>query len=91
MNATAEPDTSYHITAERMYRYHPAVMLYAPLHTMIWESPEGSTKFTFDRPSDQFGSFGEPEITKVSLELNHELALLLEHLGLNGPSQLTGR
>jgi hypothetical protein len=28
-----------HTIAERMYRYHPAVMLYAPLHTMIWPGP----------------------------------------------------
>lgn len=27
-----------HTIAERMYRHHPAVMLYAPLHTMIWDS-----------------------------------------------------
>lgn len=46
-----------HTIAERMYRYDPAVMLYAPLHTMIWGSPDGATHFTFDRPSDQFGSF----------------------------------
>jgi hypothetical protein len=32
-----------HILAERMYRYQPAVMLYAPLHTMIWQSPGGRT------------------------------------------------
>ncbi len=48
-------DMSYlmgnHILAERMYRYQPAVMLYAPLHTMIWQSSDGGTRFTFDRPA----------------------------------------
>jgi hypothetical protein len=77
-----------HILAERMYRYQPAVMLYAPLHTMIWQSP-GGTRFTFDRPSDQFGSFATPQITQVGTELDAKLAALLEHLGLDVPSQLT--
>lgn len=78
-----------HTIAERMYRYQPAVMLYAPLHTMIWQSPGGGTHFTFDRPSDQFGSFGTPQVTQVGIELDQKLAALLEHLGLDVPSQLT--
>ena len=34
------PSTSWatHTIAERMYRHQPAVMLYAPLHTMIWKA-----------------------------------------------------
>jgi hypothetical protein len=80
-----------HILAERMYRYQPAVMLYAPLHTMIWQSPDGGTRFTFDLPSDQFGSFGTPQITQVGMELDKKLAALLEHLGLDVPTQLTAR
>ncbi len=80
-----------HTIAERMYRYQPAVMLYAPLHTMIWQSPDGETRFTFDRPSDQFGSFGTPQITQVGVELDKKLAALLEHLGLDVPGQLTAR
>lgn len=78
-----------HTIAERMYRYQPAVMLYAPLHTMIWQSPDGETRFTFDRPSDQFGSFGTPQITQVGTELDQKLAALLEHLGLRVPEQLS--
>jgi hypothetical protein len=78
-----------HILAERMYRHQPAVMLYAPLHTMIWQSPDGGTHFTFDRPGDQFGSFGNPQITEVGRELDQKLAALLGHLGLDVPSQLT--
>jgi len=74
--------------AERMYRYHPAVMLCAPLHTMIWQDPAGGTRFTFDRPSDQFGSFGAPQITEVGIELDQKLAALLDHLGLNVPGEL---
>ncbi len=72
-----------------MYRHQPAVMLYAPLHTMIWDSPDGATHFTFDRPSDQFGSFGIPAIAAVGLELDQKLADLLDHLGLPVPEQLS--
>lgn len=78
-----------HAIAERMYRYHPAVMLYAPLHTMIWQDPAGGTRFTFDRPSDQFSSFGTPQISQVGRELDQKLAVLLDHLGLDVPAQLT--
>ena len=42
---------------ERMDRHGPAVLLHAPLHAVIWGDPEGSTYFTFDKPSDQFASF----------------------------------
>jgi hypothetical protein len=79
-----------HILAERMYRHQPTVMLYAPLHTMIWQSP-GGTRFTFDRPSDQFDSFGIRQISQVGTEIDTKLAALLEHLGLDVPSRLTAR
>jgi hypothetical protein len=78
-----------HTIAERMYKYQPAVMLYAPLHTMIWQHSGGGTHFTFDRPSDQFASFGMPPITQVGTELDQKLAALLEYLGLHVPEQLS--
>ena len=31
-----------HIIAQRMFRYDPRVMLYAPLHTAIWEDKRRS-------------------------------------------------
>jgi hypothetical protein len=77
-----------HITMERMYRYQPAVLMYAPLHTVIWGDPEGPAYFTFDKPSDQFGSFGNPRITAVGVELDQKLAALLEHLKLRPPREL---
>jgi hypothetical protein len=39
--------------AERMFRYDPAVLFYAPLRTAIWGEPEGPAHFTFDQPSNQ--------------------------------------
>ena len=39
--------TSYlmgnHTIAERMFRHDPRVMLYAPLHTLIWQDGAGDT------------------------------------------------
>jgi uncharacterized protein DUF302 len=78
-----------HTIAQRMYRYNPAVMLYAPLRTAIVEDDDDATWFTFDQPSTQFGSFNTPEITKVGDELDHKLAALLEHLGAPVPATLT--
>jgi hypothetical protein len=77
-----------HTIAERMFRYEPAVMLYAPLHTTIWGSAGGSAHFTFDQPSDQFGSFGNPEVKAVGVELDRKLAALLSDLGVGVPDAL---
>jgi hypothetical protein len=74
-------------TMERMYRYEPAVIMYAPLHTVIWGDAEGPAHFTFDKPSDQFGSFADSRITAVG-EVDRELAALLEHLGVAVPDEL---
>ena len=77
-----------HTIMERMYRHEPAVLLYAPLHTVIWGDPGGSAYFTFDKPSDQFGSFGNPQVAEVGLELDQKLAALLDHLGVSVPDAL---
>lgn len=77
-----------HAIAQRMYRYNPAILLYAPLRTAIFEDADGSTWFTLDQPSSRFGSFHTPQITKVGLELDHKVAALLEHLGTRVPEEL---
>jgi hypothetical protein len=46
---------------ERMFRRQPAILLYAPLHTVIWQNPGGPAYFTFDKPSGQFCSFADPD------------------------------
>jgi hypothetical protein len=58
------------------------------VHTVIWGDPEGPAYFTFDKPSDQFGSFGDPRITAVGVELDQKLAALLEHLKVGVPETL---
>jgi hypothetical protein len=77
-----------HTIMERMFRYEPAILLYAPLHTVIWGNPGGPAYFSFDRPSDQLGSFGNPQVTTVGVELDRKLAALLEHLRVPVPDAL---
>lgn len=77
-----------HAIAQRMYRYNPAILLYAPLRTAIFEDADETTWFTLDQPSSRFGSFSTPQITKVGLELDHKVAALLEHLGTRVPREL---
>jgi uncharacterized protein (DUF302 family) len=79
-----------HTIAERMYRHDPRAMLYAPLHTAIWDDHDGRGWFTTDQPSTLFASFEIPEIADVGRELDRKLAVLLEHLGVPVPDALDG-
>ncbi|MET8161943.1 DUF302 domain-containing protein [Sphaerisporangium sp. NPDC005289] len=74
--------------AEGMFRHDPAVMLYAPLRTTIYEYPAGVTHFAIEQPSAQFAQFGHPEITAVGAELDEKLARLLRHLRVPVPDRL---
>jgi uncharacterized protein (DUF302 family) len=77
-----------HTIAERMFRYDPRAMLYAPLRTVIWEDSAGAAWFSVDQPSTQFGSLGIPEISRVGVELDRKLAALLAALSVNVPHVL---
>jgi hypothetical protein len=77
-----------HTIAEKMYRYNPAILLYAPLRTAIVEDTDGATWFSVDQPSTRFGSFNTPQITEVGIELDHKLAALLGHLDAPVPAAL---
>jgi Domain of unknown function DUF302 len=79
-----------HVIAERMFRHDPRAMLYAPLHTVIWEDANGDAWFSVDQPSTQFSSLGIPAIDAVGLELDRKLARLLDVLDLEPPAVLTG-
>ncbi len=78
-----------HTIAERMFRYDPRAMMYAPLHTVIWEDQHGDAWFTVDQPSKQFASFDIPQIADVGLELDHKLAGLLDALEVEVPGELS--
>lgn len=77
-----------HTIAQRMFHHNPAVMLYAPLRTAIYQDARGRTRFSFDQPSTRFASFGNPEITKVGFELDGKLAALLRVLKAPVPPAL---
>ncbi|WP_444947197.1 hypothetical protein [Micromonospora ureilytica] len=78
-----------HTTAERMFRHDPAVMLYAPLRTLISDGPDGGARFVIEQPSHAFGSFGVDAIHEVGLELDREVAALLTHLEVPVPAGLS--
>ena len=78
-----------HIYMERMFRFRPPVVMYAPLHAAIWSHSDGEAHFTIDKPSDQFRSFSDPRVTAVGYELDAKLAKLLAHLQLRVPHTLS--
>lgn len=77
-----------HTIAQRMFHHNPAILLYAPLRTAIYDDTRGETWFTVDQPSTRFSSFGDPNITKVGIELDQKLAALLEYLDEPVPEAL---
>ncbi len=79
-----------HTIAQRMYTRDPAVMLYAPLRTAIYEDAEGTTWFAADQPSTRFASFGDPVVAEVGAELDRKLADLLARLDAPVPEALGG-
>jgi len=78
-----------HVIAERMFRHDPRAMLYAPLHTVIWEDADGEAWFSVDQPSTQFSSFGISAVAEVGIELDRKLGGLLGVLNLEVPAALT--
>ncbi len=78
-----------HVIAARMFRHDPRAMLYAPLHTVIWEDAAGGAWFSVDQPSTQFSSFGIPAVDEVGIELDRKLANLLDVLDVEVPAILT--
>ena len=79
-----------HVIAERMYRYDPVAMMYAPLRFLIYADPSGEAVCVFDQPSTQFDSLGRAEISAVGRELDRKVATLLASLGATPPADLAG-
>jgi hypothetical protein len=78
-----------HTIAEKMYAHDPGIMLYAPLRTVLYEDLAGQAHFAVDQPSDQFGSFGDPDIAATGRLLDQKLAALFAALGVAVPGTLT--
>jgi Domain of unknown function DUF302 len=79
-----------HVIAERMYRYHPDAVLYAPPRVLIYEGDDGTAVFVMDQPSTVFAGLGVQAVTAVGLELDGKVARLLRVLGVAVPEELTG-
>lgn len=77
-----------HTIAETMFRYDPAVMLHAPLRTLIYVSPDGATRLAVDQPSLLFGSYQDPRIAEVGRYLDSRLAGVVTALGATVPHEL---
>ncbi|MGN8048092.1 DUF302 domain-containing protein [Curtobacterium sp. 22159] len=77
-----------HTIAERMFRYDPHTLLYAPLRVLLFEDEAGAAVFALDRPSTAFGSLGRSEIDEVGVQLDRKVAALLEAIGVAAPKTL---
>jgi Domain of unknown function DUF302 len=76
------------VIVETMFRHDPAVMLYAPLRTAIYEDNGGRVHLSIDQPSSKFASFGDPRIAEVGAALDAKLAVLLRLMSLPLPPEL---
>ena len=71
---------------EKAYLHDPAVMLYAPLRTLIYIDSTDRTRLAVDQPSTVYASFADPVITELGRDLDRQLAGLLGSLGVEaGP------
>jgi hypothetical protein len=77
-----------HTIAERMFHDDPAVMLYAPLRTLLYADPDGDTKLAVDQPSLLFASYNTPGITAIGEHLDDLLARLIITMGGDLPKEL---
>ena len=77
-----------HTIAATMFRREPRVELYAPLRLLFHAGDDGKAVLSTDRPSDLFGSFGDPHLTEVGRQLDGKLAAIFEGLGVRPPATL---
>ena len=86
------PCTAYlmghHAIPEKAYLRDPAVMLYAPLRTLIYIDSADRTRLAVDQPSTVYASFADPVTTELGRHLDRQLAELLDALGVEAGSQM---
>jgi Domain of unknown function DUF302 len=93
-SGTDRPGIEYlagnHTIAERMYRFEPAAMLYAPLRLFIYADDAGRGVLVIDQPSTLFGSLSDSaEVAAVGRELDQKVAAVLSAMGVDVPPALT--
>jgi uncharacterized protein (DUF302 family) len=60
-------------TASKMTRHRLPAGLYAPLRVFLYEDERGRTIFEYDKPSSQFGQFGDEHVSAVGRGLDETL------------------
>jgi hypothetical protein len=82
----SRPCTGYlmgsHAIEDGIYRQNPAVMLYAPLRTLIYIDSGDRTRFAVDQPSTVLAGLAGPAIAELGAHLDRQLADLLDALGV---------
>ncbi len=63
--------------AVEMTRHDVRASLYAPLRVLIYEPDDGQTCIEYDRPSSQFGQFGNAEVDTTAKMLDQKLESLV--------------
>ena len=81
--------TGNHTIAAGMFRINPAVMLHAPLRTLLYTGADGRTSLAVDQPSLLFDSYLDDEISSVGTELDQLLSRLITALGGIVPAELS--
>jgi uncharacterized protein (DUF302 family) len=63
--------------ALQMTQHDIRASLYAPLRVLIFENNEGKTCVEYDKPSSQFGQFGDDRISPTAALLDKKLEALV--------------
>ncbi|WP_314147086.1 hypothetical protein [uncultured Leifsonia sp.] len=77
-----------YLTAARMFRHDPGVLLYTPLRLELHAVGPARTILSVDQPSSALTGFGNNKIGQAAYELDRMLGDLLEEIGLPRPSVL---
>jgi hypothetical protein len=71
---------------EKAHLRSPVLMLYAPLPTLIYIDSADRTRLAVGQPSTVYASFADPVIIELGLDLDRQLAELLDALSVEaGP------
>jgi hypothetical protein len=89
------PCTAYlmghHAILEKAHLHDPAVLLYAPLRTLIYIDSADRTRLAVDQPSAVYASFADPVITELGRDLDRRLVELLDALGVDAGRRMLQR
>jgi len=69
------------LTAVSMNKHNVAAGLYVPIRVILYEGPDGTAVFEYDRPSSMLGLFGKEAIDSVAARLDVALKELLMDVG----------